>query len=217
MPRAARGGPLTPERLASMHPRLHHFAQAGAHEGVRRHGLLSAAAAVALWGADPSVLAAPRPRAVRLDHPEHGVLWLNDNRPLRAGPLARCLEGGLTPDDWLASLNARVFLWAREEDGLGFARARLAQGHPTELMVFDALGLARAHWGRIEVAPINTGSALRRPAPRGPGTFAPAEGLDWAAWRRRRGLSAPDRIKEVTVLGAVPDAGDHLMEVRRVG
>ena len=149
-------------------------------------------------------------------HPERGALWLNDNRPLHLRALAECLDGGLAPEDWLAMLAARVFLWTRERDGEGFVGARRAQGLPAELMVFDTLGIARAHWGRMEISPINSGATVRRPPRRGPATFAPLAGLDWEAWRRARGLSAPDRAREVTVRGSVPDAADHLIEVRAV-
>lgn len=198
-----------------MHPRLCHFAQAGASEGVRRHGLLSAERAVALWEADPALLSAPRPRPVELRHPRHGVLWLNDNRPLHLGPLARCLDDAMTPADWLAALAARVFFCVREEDGAGFVAARRKQGLAAEVMVFDTAGLAAAHWDRMEIAPINTGSTLRRPARRGRATFAPVLGLDWERWRRSRGRGL-DRVREVTVRGAVEDAGRHLIEVRPV-
>lgn len=206
---------LTPEALAARHPRLYHFAQAGASEGVRRHGLLSAARAVALWGApEPErLLGRRRPRPVPLDHPERGRLWLNDNAPLSMAALARCLDGGMTPEDWLAALAERVFFWVREGDGAAFGRARVANGLPTERLGFDTLGLARAHWGRMAISPINSGATVRRPPRRGPSTFAPVEGLDWRAWRRARGLASPDAVREVTVLDAVPDAGAHLVEV----
>lgn len=215
--KAREPAPLTPEMLAGRHPRLYHYAQAGASAGVRRHGLLSAACAVTLWGTpEPErLLGARRPRPVPLDHPTRGRLWLNDNAPLSMVALERCLDG-MTPEGWLAALAARVFFYVREGDGKAFARARIANGLPTERMAFDTLGLARAHWGRMAISPINSGATVRRPPRRGPSTFAPVNGLDWQAWRRARGLASPDTIREVTVLDAVPDAADHLLEVQPV-
>jgi hypothetical protein len=66
----------------------------------------------------------------------------------------------------------------------------------------------------MEIAPINTGQTLYVPVRRGSSTFAPLLDTDYDEWRRRRRLRAPDRIKEVTIRGPVPDAETHLLDIR---
>ena len=81
------------------------------------------------------------------------------------------------------------------------------------MIEFDTLSLARAHAGRLEISPINSGATIHDPPRRGTSTYAPLLGTDWQEWRRRRGRAAPDRIKEVTIRGPVPDAGAHIVRI----
>jgi hypothetical protein len=149
-----------------------------------------------------------------LSHPVHGTAVLTDNAPLDDRKLARVLDDGLTPDGWRRVLAARVFFWTSEAEAQRLAHARLNRGEPRALLVLDTLSLARAHGARMEIAPINTGQTLYVPARRGSATFAPLLQTDYDQWKRRRGLRSPDRIKEVTVRGPVPDAEAHLFDVR---
>ena len=41
----------------------------------------------------------------------------------------------------------------------------------------------------------------------------PMSGMDFQGWRRARGLSSLDVVKEVSVLGYIPNAGAALVEV----
>ena len=198
---------MTPAALAALHPRLTHYAEAGAHRSIRARGLLPAATL-----APHLDLAAPRPHPVVLP----GDAVLSDNSPLLGPGLSRCLTGGLTPEDWLRILNDRVFLWADDRDSAGFVRARLRLGRPTERLTFDTERLLAPVWARAEITPINSGSAIRRPAPRGRETFAPLAGLDYEAWRRARPTKGLDRVREVAVPGGIPDAGAALIEIEEV-
>ncbi|PRY93359.1 hypothetical protein BCF33_2227 [Hasllibacter halocynthiae] len=206
---------MTPGAFAARHPRLYRLAARGAAEGVRRHGLLPAAELARRAGAD--LPPERRPRAVPLRLPDGTAAVLTDNAPLSLARLARVLDDGLCPADWMRMLNARVFLWPARPLGLGNLNARRRLGYESEWQVFDTLGLLSPVWDRAEIAPINTGATVRAPARRGLATFAPLAGLDFAAWRRarreagtRKGLDTP---KEVTVRGAIPDAGAHLLAV----
>ncbi|MGR3540047.1 MAG: DUF7002 family protein [Hasllibacter sp.] len=206
---------LTPRTFAARHPRLYRLAMRGAADGVRRHGLLPAAEIARRAGHD--LRPVPRPAALPLTLPDGTPAVLTDNAPLSFAKLAPVLEDGLTPRDWMAMLNARVFLWPDRALGLGNLGARRRLGYDSEWQVFDTAGLLAAAWDRAEIAPINTGSTVRQPTRRGLATFAPLAGMDFAAWRRARrdagvvqGLDAP---KEVTIRGPVPGAGDHLIAV----
>ena len=205
---------MTPDAFAERHPRLWRLAQRGAAEGVRRHGLLTAARAAAMAGVD--LPAAPRPGPLDVTLPDGTPVRITDNLPLSFRALAPVLDDGLTPADWLAMLNDRVFLWPDRALGAGNLAARARLGYESEWQCYDTARLLAPVWDRAEIAPINTGSTLRRPARRGLASFAPLAALDWEAWRRARGRSAPDRVKEVTVRGGATNAGEALVAVEPV-
>ena len=206
---------MTPKGFAALYPCLYRLAMRGAAEGVRRHGLLTAEEIARRAGHD--LRPERRPRAVPLTLPDGTAAVLTDNAPLSFAKLAPVLDDGLTPGDWMAMLNARVFLWPDRALGLGNLEARRKLGYESEWHVFDTAGLLGAAWDRAEIAPINTGSTVRQPTRRGLSTFAPLNGMDFDAWRRARreagvvkGLDAP---KEVTIRKSVPEAGAHLIAV----
>jgi hypothetical protein len=185
--------------------------------GILRHGLQPPLALLDLHGADEATRAAVlarRAASVPLPHPVHGTAWITDNAPLDDRKLAAVLDDGLTPEDWRRMLAERVFLWPEEGHALHLASARLYRDQPRTLLVLDTLSLATAHAERMAICPINSGQTLYVPARRGRATFAPLLATDYAQWRRARSKATPDRIKEVTVTGGVPDLSRHLVEVR---
>ena len=210
---------MTPDDLAAVHPRLYHLTAPGAHRGIERHGLLSARAVADLLAIEGderrALLERRRPAEVRLSHPERGAFTINDNLPLTEAALERCLDDGLAPADWLRTLNGRVYLWPSEDRLATLLGARTNRARAREVLVFDTRSLVEAHAARVRLSPINGGSTIRRPARRGLGTYTPLLAHDYATWRRLRG--GRDRIAEVAIEGAVPDAAEHLVEVRRVG
>ena len=122
--------------------------------------------------------------------------------------LARCLTGGLRPEDWYALLNRRAFLWA-DPDRLGrMLSTRLYARNAYVVFAVDTLSFAEAHGARLEVSFINTGSTVRKAAQRGEATFVPLAEL------ARRDIR---RVAEVTVLGAAPDFADHVIEAELRG
>ena len=214
-----RAGGVTPEELAARHPRLFHVTTPGSWPLIARHGLLPAAALLELFEVEPArreaLVARRRPASVPIRHPVHGEAAITDNVPLSEAALARCLDDGLTPADWLRMLNARVFFWADRARLDGLLNARLNRGRARDVLTFDTLGLARAHAARMEICPINSGSTIRKPARRGLTTFTPLSAMEYRDWQRRRG--GRDVIVEVTVRGGVPDAARHLVSREAVG
>lgn len=187
----------------------------GAAEGVRRHGLLPAADLARRAG---HALPLPRrARAQALALPDGTRAILTDNSPLSLTKLAGVLDDGLTPEDWLAMLNARVFLWPDPKLAQGNLSTRRRLGYDSEWHVYDTVKLLAPVWDRAEIAPINSGATLRKPTRRGHATFAPLAGLDYQSWRRARRdagrVQSLDSVKEVTIRGAAPDAAAALIEV----
>ena len=206
---------MTPGAFAARHPVLHRLAARGAAEGVRRHGLLPAAALARLCGI--ALPAGRRPAALRGALPDGIPVQITDNAPLSLRRLAAVLDDGLSPEDWMAMLNDRVFFWVDRRTGLRNLAARRRLGYESEWHRFDARALLAPVWPQAEIAPINTGATVHRPPRRGRATFAPLAGLDYEAWRRRRrdaGVKRSlDAVQEVVVRGGVPRAGEALLAV----
>ncbi len=105
---------MTPEDLASRHPRLFHATLPQAWPEIQVHGLLTAQQLLDRFEiqgqARNRIESTPHPAAVTFDHPDHGRAVLSDQSPMRTAALAGCLDDGLLPADWLAILNRRAFL-----------------------------------------------------------------------------------------------------------
>ena len=209
---------MTPDELAALHPRLYHVTEPAALGAIRRDGLLSARAILDRLGIDGDervrLLERRRPTAVPLAHPEHGAFVLNDNLPLTGKALERCLDDGLTPPDWLRLLNGQVYFWPSETRLRSLLGARTNRDRPRTVIVFDTRSLVTAHAARTRLSPINGGSTIRKPARRGLATYAPLLARDYREWRALRGRR--DTIAEVAIEHAVPDADEHIVEVRTV-
>ncbi len=206
---------MTPKELAARHPRLYHVTEPGAWASIAQKGLLSTTYLLGLFEIEPElrtrIETKPRPTAIPLEHPLHGCVIINDNQPLNEKALACCLNGGLTPADWLRILNSRVFFWA-SEDGLNrLLGARFNRNRTREVIVIDTLSLATAHAERLELCPINSGSTLRKAARRGLDTFTPLLHHSFKDWSKRRGQR--DKILEITVRDHVTDIAQHMIDV----
>ncbi len=80
------------------------------------------------------------------------------------------------------------------------------------MLTLDAASLLKAGGDRAELAAINTGSTIRKPARRGSATFTPLARHSYREWQRLRG--GLDRPREVTVVGTVTDVARHLRATR---
>ena len=205
---------MTPLALASLHPKLYHVTEPDAWESIQKHGLLSTFSALALFESSEATRVAAtdycRPDIVTLEHPEHGQLVINDNKPMSEKALHRCLEDGLTPKDWLHILNKHIFFWS-SEDGLNrLLNARMNRNRSRLVLVIDTLSLAQNYVATMDICPINSGSTIRKPAKRGKSTFTPLSAMAYRDWQKLRG--GRDKIKEVTVLNRIPDMERYVVD-----
>jgi hypothetical protein len=200
--------------LIERYPRLYHMAEAGSWPSVRHHGLLSTSALLDLFEVNGNRRRAleseRRPESVEITHPDHGTAIIRDQIPLREGPLSKCLRG-MTLSEWYEALNRRVFFWMREERLVGLLRGRAYRGRPHDVLTIDTAGLVDAHSERITLTPINTGSTIFNPQPRGVGTFLAISDYPYDEWRRRRGPR--DAVVELAVDYSIPDVADHTAAV----
>jgi hypothetical protein len=204
---------LTPEELASNHPRLYHITRPQMVPGIKQHGLLSANGLLTLFELPPAerqlIGARRRSSSMEMTHPVHGKVVLTDNGPLSEAALSTCLDDGLRPADWMLLLNRRVFFWVDEKNVDIHLRACIRNDEKRIVLMFDTLGLIQSCFDKVELAAINTGSTMRSPSRRGLSTFVPASKYTYREWQSLRGKR--DRIKELTVLDGVRDVEAHLL------
>jgi len=208
---------MTPKDFAKKCPKLLHLTRTEALPLIREHGLLTASDLCRLFEVEyyrqAGILSSRRPKNIKLEHEVHGTVVISDNTPLYLGSLEKCLEDGLTTEDWLQILNKRVFFFSKEKDLKVLAAG---QGHREVahlILEINTLSFVKDYITQISVAAINTGSAKRKAPHRGLATFAPLETLDFDAWKYSRGNVKPDYPKEVSVLGSIPNIFDYVEAV----
>jgi hypothetical protein len=184
-----------------------HIADALNWEAIQREGLLSTSALIDRAGVDASVrsvLSAYRPDGIAA----LGVGYVRDQAPMPPAALARCLDDGLTPDDWYELINSHVFFWA-DPDRLA-RHLRALRARPQVVLTLDGPRLAEAYSGQAFVTPFNVGAARRQPARRGRRTFVPLAAWRDNGWASEAPTGRPARRAqhppaELVIRGAVPD------------
>jgi hypothetical protein len=196
------------EWLISRYPTLYHMAEDESWESIRRHGLLSTSALLDRFEVEGeerfAIESARRPEIVRVEHPEHGVALVRDNKPMQENALERSLVD-MTPREWYEHLNRRVFFWVEWKRLLKLLGARAYRDRSHLVLEVDTSALLERHAERVSLSPINSGATFALgPAPRGPDTF-------------RRIADHPNGkpIVELSVDCAVPDIAEFTLRVRR--
>jgi len=204
------------QELIDHYPRLYHVGHVDAWPSIEAHSLLSTTALLDLFeisGFERDLIESTRrPESVIVERPRVGRAVIRDNKPITDGQLARCLTG-ITPADYYRLLNRRVFFWPTTERLESHLGAKLNR-HDLQLVVtVDTAALLGRNSERVRLSPINSGSTLRRAAPRGPNTFVPIADYDFTARRRLRGLAGA--LAEVTIEYRVDDLPAALIEVEK--
>ncbi len=206
---------MTPEQFCQTYPRLYHMALAAAWPSIQRHGLLSTSALLDLYGlggvARERIERQRRAAAMTIEHPRFGPVVINDQHPMTDESLRPALID-MTPSEWYAHLNARVFFWVNEArlSRLLNSYARLER----IVLVLDSAAVLARHAAQTMLSPINSGFSLRFPQRRGRETFRPLAEYPFEDWVRKRGKA--DAVAECTVLGGVTNVGEALVETRAV-
>lgn len=204
---------MTPERFAEVYPRLYHMTEAVVWPSIQRHGLLSTSALLDLYGIAGSererIESQRRPAAVPITHAEFGEVFINDQRPMTDETLGPALID-MTPSEWYAHLNSRVFFW------VGEARlGRLLNTYRERdkiVLVLDTAKVMARHAAQTMLSPINSGFSLRYAQKRGRATFLPLAEYPFEEWAKKRGRA--DAVAECTVLGGVTEVEEALVELR---
>jgi Family of unknown function (DUF7002) len=202
------------------HARVYHMTEAANWPLIERHGLLSTSRLLDLAGvAGAERIALERRQRLRGAVLPNGAV-IRDQVPMPPEALARCLRGGIGPEDWYAELNRRVFFWF-DPERLNRQR-RACNASPQIVLVVDAPAMLARHGARAALTAFNTGNARRKPAPRGRATFVPyADWLEsrWSSEAAELGIRTRPRSHapvEAAILDAVANIADFIVEVRRL-
>ena len=198
-------------------PTLYHMAEAGTWPSIRRHGLLSTLALLDLRGVEgprrDALESQRRPHGVALRSPGLEGAVIRDQKPMDDAGLARCLDGGLLPEDWYRLLNGKVFFWLTPARLMRLMDARPYRGLVHDVLELDAAALVSACRDAVTLSPINSGATRPFPVRRGPDTFLPIAAYPYGGWRSRRPRG--ERVVELTVDHAVPDVARFVRRVTR--
>jgi len=190
------------------------MAEANSWPSIRKHGLLSTTALLDLFEINGdlrrSLESQHRPNSVKITHPTHGEAVIRDQKPLREGPLAKCLVD-MTPKQWYRTLNSYVFFWVTEARLKSLLEAKAYRGKTHTIIAVDTARLLEANAGAVRLSPINSGSTIYNPRPRGADTFQPISKYLFEERRRIRGLA--NAVAELAVRYAVPDISRCVLEV----
>jgi hypothetical protein len=182
---------------------------------IKKHGLLSTTALLDLFQVEGearhAIESCHRPHSVRIEHPRFGMAVIRDQIPMRESALEKCLTG-MTPAQWYEMLNCRVFFWATAARVKTLLSARAYRKHPHCVIEVDTAALLAAYSDRIALSPINSGSTIYAPQPRGVGTFLPLERYPFEQRRRQRGIA--NAVAELAVERSVPDLADFAVRVQ---
>lgn len=199
--------------LIRQFPRLFHMADPRSWDGIVEHGLLSTTALLDLYEVDPSeresIETRRRPEIVVLEHDDHGTAYIRDNKPLSEKKLAAVLEGNTSVAEFLKLLNRKVFFWLTPGrlDDLLAARAYRDREHL--ILTLETERLLDVYGDSVTLSPINSGSTVYKPSPRGMDTFKPIADYDYES--RRKSRSAKQAIAELAVDYGVPDVLDFTL------
>lgn len=207
---------MTPDELVRQYPVLHHMAQSGSWAAIQQLGLRTTEQLVDDCGPDADlraeILRSQRKVSYTLDHPLVGPVTIRDQQPLKLHNLLPKLQD-VTFDDFLKSLNDRVFLWAHPARLDRLLNAQLYRNSLHDVLVIDTATLVKRHERNIRLSGMNTGSTIfPNTPPRTPETFQPIHQFDFEG-RRASGKAVEDNVVEVCVLGGVPDILDAVIQV----
>ena len=203
---------ITQEQFLALYPRLYHMAQAGSWTSIKQHGLLSTSALLDRFEVNGTKREAieykHRPECVEITHPVHGRAIIRDQKPMSEKALLKCLVG-TTPRDWYALLNRRVFFWVTEHRVLTLLGARAYKDLDHDVLTIDTFALLERYRTRVALSPINSGSTVYNPQPRGLDLFRPLDSYPFEM-RQKYGRNA---VAELTIDHSVPDLRNFVIKV----
>jgi len=199
-------------------PILYHMAERDSWPSIRRFGLLSTTALLDRYRisgeARVAIESKRRPKSVPLEGSGLCRAVVRDQFPMDDKGLTRCLEDGLSPEEWYRMLNAKVFFWLTRERLLRLLNAGTYRFQEHDVLELDARALIEAHENKIWLCPMNSGCTKPFPHPRGKKTFRRIGDYPYAELKpmRKRG----ERVVELAVDHSVPEVEKFVTRVVRM-
>ena len=197
--------PISQEEFTDAYPTIFHISLAQDMGQIMRHGLLSTSALLdrceVIGEKRFNIESRLRSHSVRISHSVHGEFLINDQAPMNAAALSKCLID-LSPEQWCRCLNRRVFFLPTQGRLAKHIGARLAAVRPKIVFSFETRSVFDVlDFESFEFSGINSGNTMRKAAERGSSTFLRACDYPFQERRKRRGFG--DAIAEVTYPYAV--------------
>lgn len=213
----AGGTGIAIEELVKQYPLLYHMTARKNLPSITRRGLLSTSAMLRHFQVPEQqrlkLETCHRPESVEIHHPDGSVAEVRDHKPIKDEKLCKCLEDGLTPREWYQILNSKVFFWVTIERLYKMSKAYSKTRYA--VFVVDTKGLLAACLERVTLSPINSGSTLYVPAPRGRRTFLAPHEYPFQSRRRKRG--SDNAVAELAVEHSLPEIWKHVLFVYEEG
>ena len=192
------------------------MAEGGTWHSIRERGLLSTSALLDLYGIDGEerwrIESCHRPESVTIRHDTYGPAVIRDQKPLSETALSKCLKG-MTPIEWYRLLNGKVFFWLTAERVSRLLSARAYRDREHTVLTIDTARLLQNHEREVTLSPINSGSTVYNPQPRGADTFQSLANYPFDTWRKKRGRTTA--IAELAVTHEVKDIHEMVLRVER--
>jgi hypothetical protein len=192
------------------------MAEADTWPSIRKSGLLSTSALLDLYGIDGEerrrIESCRREECVTIQHDIYGPAVIRDQKPMSERALRKCLKG-ITPTEWYRLLNGKVFFWLTAERVSRLLSARAYRGREHTVLTIDTARLLQNHQREVTLSPINSGSTVYNPQPRGADTFQTLANYPFDVWRKKRGRTTA--IAELAVTHEVRDIREMVIRVER--
>jgi hypothetical protein len=205
---------ISPDRFIQLYPRLYHMAEEGTWESISERGLLSTSALLDLFeinGNERFVIESQhRPESIVIEHRVYGRAVIRDQKPMRETSLQKCLIN-MPPREWYELLNRKVFFWPTRERLLGLLAAKAYRDRTHCVLTIDTQRMFESQLNGIRLSPINSGSTIYNPQPRGRHTFSVLEDYPYEERRKKRGMT--NAVAELCVDYSVPDVGSVVSRV----
>jgi len=194
---------VTLERLCELYPTVYHMAYPANRPSLERHGFRSVSNLLELFEVNERerIVTSRRATALLLRHPHYGEVTLRDQKPLSESALTKCLLGRLTPADWYRILNEHIFFWPTIERAEKLLAAQAYRHSENLILEVSAERLLTRYWPHVRLSPINSGSTLFNPQPRGRSTLVHPNEYPLQHWQARR--SARTAIAEIALANCV--------------
>jgi hypothetical protein len=194
------------------------MAEDGSWDSISKQGLLSTSALLDLYevggGKRRVIESQHRADSIKISRSGLPDAVIRDQKPMSDSALEKCLTDGITPSQWYEILNEKVFFWLSQRRLRRLLGARAYRDFPQTVLTLDTESLVKAHSKRVLLSPINSGSTIMKPQPRGKDTFRSIEDYPFDYWRKKR--ARRNAVVELVVPGGVKDIMDHVIAVHRV-